>query len=88
MSRYFVKLDKRTAIDRQESEESLYDSGTEEAIYTIRTLNALLDYGEDWFGAEEEDILRNIGGKPMVKITNHQGGSVYIPCIIRDEIVR
>lgn len=84
MSRYFVKLDKRTAIERQESEEDLYDSGTEEAIYVIRTLHALLEYGEDWFGVDEEDILMT--SHPKVKITNNQGGSVYVPCIIGEVI--
>ncbi|QYC52574.1 hypothetical protein [Salmonella phage SSBI34] len=84
MSRYFVKLDKRTAIDRQESEESLYDSGTEEAIYVIRTLNSLLEYGDDWFGVDEEDLL--LTSCPKVKITNSQGGSVYVPCVVGAKI--
>ena len=87
MSRYFVRLDKRTAIDRQESEESLYDCGTEEAIYVIRTLNALLEYGDDWFGVDVADLLLT-ERSAKVMITNSQGGSVYVPCIVGQEIIQ
>jgi hypothetical protein len=42
-----VKLDKVNILDNLQSEDDLFDSSTIEAIYEIRTLKALLNFGED-----------------------------------------
>lgn len=76
--KYWVRLDK-SRIMADFDMEDLLDSSGMDSIYLILQLRFLIQYGEDAFPAEDDDILH---GQGSVKLTDDQGRSVYTPCVI------
>lgn len=75
--KYWVRLDKDRIMedfDMQDLLESPLDS-----MYLIFQLRFLIEKGTGTFCAENEDILHD---QKKVRLTDSQGRSVHIPCII------
>ena len=80
--RYWVTLDENRIMEGTD-EDDLLEGSFLETAYHIRELRALVEYGDSFIAADEEDILH---GEQKVKITDNMGRSVFVPCIVREPI--